>query len=91
MMTQAQPMYYQAPMATPWRFAMPNPVVVTRASAWLAAAARKELLVRTGLDGVADFDRESGPFTDEEKADAAEWAARAIERSRRSGPQRRSA
>jgi hypothetical protein len=60
-------------------------------SAWLAAAARKELLVRTGLGAVAEFERESGAFTDEENAAAAEWAARAIERSRRSGPHRRSA
>jgi hypothetical protein len=60
-------------------------------SAWLATAARKELLVRAGLGAVAEFERERGALTDEEKADAAEWAARALERSRRSGPRRRSA
>jgi hypothetical protein len=54
-------------------------------------AVRRKLLLRAGLGAVAEVERESGAFTDEEKADAAEWAARAIERSRPIAPRRRSA
>lgn len=58
-------------------------------SGWLAAAARKEFLVRTGLDAVTEFERAHGAFSDGERADAEEWAKNAIERSRRSGTTRR--
>lgn len=54
-------------------------------SAWLAAAARKEFLLQDGLEGVAEFERANGPFTDTELAEADAWAAEAVERSRRTG------
>lgn len=54
-------------------------------SAWLAAAARKEFLIRDGLAGVVEFEREHGAFTDTELAEADAWAEGAIGRSRRSG------
>ena len=54
-------------------------------SAWLAAAARKEFLIRDGLAGVAEFEREHGAFTGTEVAEADVWAQDAIRRSRRSG------
>lgn len=61
-------------------------------SAWLAATARKEFVIRDGLAGVAEFERERGPFTDAERAEAEAWADDAIRRSRRSGSRpRRSA
>ncbi len=43
-------------------------------SAWLAATARKEFILRAGLAAVADYEREHGPFTSEELADAGPWA-----------------
>jgi hypothetical protein len=54
-------------------------------SAWLAAAARKEFLLQDGLEGVAEFERASGAFTDTELADAEAWAADAVNRSHRTG------
>ena len=63
-------------------------------SAWLAAAARKELRVRDGLAAVAEWEAENGPFTDEELAEAREWVAKTVKRSAGSGarnPKRRSA
>jgi len=54
-------------------------------SAWLAAAASKEFLIRDGLAGVAEFEREHGAFSDKELAEAEAWASDAIRRSRRSG------
>lgn len=57
----------------------------TTYSAWLAAAARKEFLIRDGLAGVADFEREHGAFTETELAEADAWADDAVRRSRRSG------
>ena len=57
----------------------------TTYSAWLAAAARKEFLIRDGLAGVAEFEREHGVFTETELAEADAWADDAIRRSRRSG------
>ncbi|MCA1703085.1 MAG: hypothetical protein LC808_07370 [Actinobacteria bacterium] len=54
-------------------------------SAWLAAAARNEFLIRDGLAGVAEFEREHGAFSDTELAEAEAWADDAIRRSRRSG------
>lgn len=58
-------------------------------SAWLAAAARKEILVRAGLDAVTEFERAHGAFSETEFADAGQWATRAVERSKRSGTTRR--
>ncbi len=61
-------------------------------SAWLAAAARREFLVREGLEGVAAFERQHGPFTQAELTEADAWADDVIRRSRRSGSRpRRSA
>jgi len=61
-------------------------------SAWLAATARKEFLIRDGLAGVAEFEREHGAFTESERAEAETWADAAIRKSRRSGTRpRRSA
>lgn len=57
----------------------------TTYSAWLAAAARKEFLIRDGLAGVAEFEREHGAFTETELAEADAWADDAVRRSRRSG------
>lgn len=54
-------------------------------SAWMAAAARKEFLIQEGLEGVAEFERKHGPFTEDELADAEAWAGNAVRRSRRSG------
>jgi len=61
-------------------------------SAWLTATARKEFLIRRGLEGVAEFEREHGAFTEAELAEAAAWARDAQRRSQRSGSRpRRSA
>jgi hypothetical protein len=60
-------------------------------SAWLADAARKEFTIRAGMAGVTQFEQDHGAFSAEEMADADAWAARAIERSRRTRPRRRSA
>ena len=61
-------------------------------SAWLAATARKEFVLRSGLDGVASFERSQGAFTAEEIAEAEKWARGALDRGRHSGArQRRSA
>ena len=54
-------------------------------SAWLAAAARKEFLLQDGLEGVAEFERANGTFTDTELAEAEAWASDAVNRSRRTG------
>jgi hypothetical protein len=58
-------------------------------SAWLAATARKEFAVRSGLDAVASFERSHGAFSAEEVAEAERWAIDALERSRRSGARKR--
>jgi hypothetical protein len=47
-------------------------------SAWLAATARREFTLRAGLAAVADYEREHGPFTPAELADADQWAATAL-------------
>jgi hypothetical protein len=62
-------------------------------SAWLADTARKEFTIRAGLAGVSEFEREHGAFTPGELAEAAEWAAGAAERARRTGtsPRRQTA
>lgn len=49
-------------------------------SAWLAETARKELTIRAGLAAAAEVERELGGFSDEELADARQWAAHAIGR-----------
>lgn len=54
-------------------------------SAWLAAAARKEFLLQDGLEGVAEFERVTGDFTDTELAEAEAWASDAVNRSPRTG------
>ncbi|MHB8293705.1 MAG: hypothetical protein ACYDH5_03595 [Acidimicrobiales bacterium] len=54
-------------------------------SAWLATAARKEFVIRSGLGAVADFERSHGAFTPEELAEAEKWAGGTLDRSRRSG------
>jgi len=54
-------------------------------SGWLAAAARKEFIIHTGLEAVAQFEREHGSFTDDELADAARWADNALKRAKHSG------
>ncbi|MEP7112112.1 MAG: hypothetical protein ABI862_02500 [Ilumatobacteraceae bacterium] len=37
-------------------------------SAWMTAAARRTLLVRDGLDAIAEWERDNGAFTDDELA-----------------------
>ncbi len=54
-------------------------------SAWLAAAARREFLLQDGLEGVAEFERANGAFTDTERTEADAWASDAVNRSRRTG------
>jgi hypothetical protein len=58
-------------------------------SSWLAAVARKEFTIRAGLDGVAEFEREHGAFSAEEKAEAEEWAKGAVRRGQRTGARQR--
>jgi len=58
-------------------------------SGWLAATARKEFIIQAGLSAVADFEREHGAFTADERADAAQWADDALKRSKRSGARHR--
>jgi hypothetical protein len=48
---------------------------------WLAAVASKELMMRAGLDAVAEFEKENGNFTPEELAEAENWAKEALVRS----------
>ena len=61
-------------------------------SAWLAATARREFTIRAGLGAVDSFERDHGAFSDEELAEAAQWAKDAIRRGKRTGArQRRSA
>ncbi len=54
-------------------------------SGWLATTARKELTIRAGLEAVAEYEADHGPFNAEELADAESWARRAIEGGRDSG------
>lgn len=54
-------------------------------SAWLAGVARKELLVRSGLEAVAEFELAEGAFTEAERSDARAWARDALERSKEVG------
>jgi hypothetical protein len=52
-------------------------------SAWIAQTARKEFIIREGLDGVGQYEAEHGPFTPDEIAEADEWAARITPAARR--------
>ncbi len=62
-------------------------------SAWLADTARREFTVRAGLAAVSEFERDHGPFTSGELAEAQEWAAAAVKRADQTGtrPRRRTA
>jgi hypothetical protein len=42
-------------------------------SAWLAATARKELIIQTGLTAVAEFERDHGAFTADEQLETEKW------------------
>ncbi|MBU6424128.1 MAG: hypothetical protein KGQ88_08855, partial [Chloroflexi bacterium] len=42
----------------------------TTFSGWLADAATRELKLQTGRDAIEQWERENGPFTPEERADA---------------------
>jgi hypothetical protein len=57
----------------------------TTYSAWLVSVARKEFLLAAGLQGVAEFERRHGAFTEAELAEADAWARETIVRSKRSG------
>ena len=50
-------------------------------SAWVAQTARKEFVVRAGLEAVSQYEAEHGPFTPDEIAEADEWAARVTQPS----------
>jgi HicB family len=50
-------------------------------SAWVAQTARKEFIIRAGLDAVSQYEAEYGRFTPDETAEADEWAARIIRSS----------
>jgi hypothetical protein len=52
-------------------------------SAWMTAAARQALIVRDGLDAVAEWEKINGPFTDEELRAARRRVAKEI------GPRRK--
>ena len=45
-------------------------------SAWVAETARKEFIIRAGLEAVSQYEAEHGPFGADEIAQADEWAAR---------------
>jgi hypothetical protein len=44
-------------------------------SAWLAQTARKEFIIRAGLEAVSQYEAEHGRFTPDEIAEADAWAA----------------
>jgi hypothetical protein len=50
-------------------------------SAWIAQTARKEFIIRAGLEAVSQYEAEHGPFTPAEIARADEWAARVTQPS----------
>jgi hypothetical protein len=50
-------------------------------SAWVAQTARKEFIIRAGLEAVSQYEIEHGPFTPDEIALADEWAARVTQSS----------
>jgi hypothetical protein len=45
-------------------------------SAWIAQTARKEFIIRAGLEAVSQYEAEYGAFTPDEIAEADEWATR---------------
>src|SRR5436190_895253 len=47
-------------------------------SAWIAQTARKEFIIRAGLEAVSQYEAEHGPFTPDEIAEADEWAAKVL-------------
>jgi hypothetical protein len=64
----------------------------TTYSGWLADTARKEFIIRAGLNAVAEFEREHGAFSAEELAEAEKWSNEVARRAKRTGGrQRRSA
>lgn len=54
-------------------------------SGWVSEVIRKELTIRNGLAGVAEYEAEFGAFTDAERAEARAWALDALARSKRTG------
>ena len=50
-------------------------------SAWVAQTARKEFVIRAGLEAVSQYEAEHGPFTPDEIAEADEWAAQITQSS----------
>lgn len=50
-------------------------------SAWVAQTARKEFIIRAGLEAVSQYETEHGPFSPDEIAGADEWAARVTQPS----------
>ena len=56
----------------------------TSVSAWMTAAARRALLVRDGLAGVAEWEAEHGALTHKELADARARVTSAPKRRKRS-------
>jgi len=50
-------------------------------SAWLAQTARKEFIIRAGLEAVSQYEAEHGRFTPDEIAQADAWAARVTQPS----------
>jgi len=54
-------------------------------SAWIAQTARKEFIIRAGLEAVSQYEAECGPFTPHEIAEADEWATRVTQPA---GPRR---
>ena len=45
-------------------------------SAWIAQTARKEFIIRAGLEAVSQYEAEYGPFTPDEIAEADEGVTR---------------
>jgi hypothetical protein len=45
-------------------------------SAWVAQTARKEFVIRAGLEAVSQYEAEHGAFTLDEIAEADDWAGR---------------
>ena len=50
-------------------------------SAWVAQTARKEFIIRAGLEAVSQYETEHGTFSPDEIAGADEWAARVTQPS----------
>ncbi|HET9899366.1 MAG TPA: hypothetical protein VFQ44_30945 [Streptosporangiaceae bacterium] len=53
-------------------------------SAWLAATARKEFVLRAGIAAIADYEHDHGTFTQAELDEANAWADHVLNRSGRS-------